>query len=396
VLQPAGVAAGVEYDFTMVTRDEGSAADSGRGNKRAADKSADKAADKVADKVRLTSRDIAAVAGVSQATVSRVLSGTVPVRDSTREAVLRALELTGYAPNASARTMRSGRTGAIGVVVANMTNPFYPHLLEALSNAIHAVDHRMVVWDGRRGGEDDAVTAIREKAVDSVVFTTATPDSVPLREALRQDLPVVLVNRSLPRFPYDSVTSDNIAGAATVARYLHDGGRKVMAMVGGLAGTSTADERLRGFRSGLTRAGRAKSSLTVVGGGWAYEEGARCFEEILRLGPPPDALFCANDVLAFGAIDAARAAGLRVPEDLWVVGYDDISISAWAAYDLTTLRQPLAEMAAEAVRLALFRLADPGRSAERTRLSSQLVVRGSTDHFEPPWAQGSGANAERP
>jgi LacI family transcriptional regulator len=382
----------VEYDFTMAPSENDTEPEPGPATSR--DKTS--APERGPERTRLTSRDIAAVAGVSQATVSRVLSGVVPVKESTREAVLRALELTGYVPNASARTMRSGRTSTIGVVVTQLTNPFYPRLLEALGSAIHAVEHRMVVWDDHSGGEDDAVAAIRERAVDSVVFTTATTDSVPLQEALRQDLPVVLVNRSLPRFRYDSVTSDNIAGGSIVARYLHEAGRTEIAMIGGLTGTSTADERLRGFKSGLTRAGRAKSSLTTVSGDWGYEEGVRCLEELLRHGPAPNALFCANDVLAFGAIDAARAAGLRVPEDLWVVGYDDISIASWGAYDLTTMRQPLVEMAQEAVRLALCRLDDPGRTPERTRLTSQLVVRGSTDHYEPPWAQGSGANAERP
>jgi LacI family transcriptional regulator len=334
---------------------------------------------------RLTSRDVAAVAGVSQATVSRVLSGTVQVSDRTREAVMRALEITGYVPNASARTMRSGRTGAIGVVVTHMTNPFYPHLLEALSNSIHGVGHRMIVWDGRRDGETDAVAAIREKAVDSVIFTTATPDSSPLREALRHQLPVVLVNRSLPRLPCDSVTSDNVAGASNVARYLVDAGRERLAMIGGAAGTSTADERLRGFRSGLTRAGRATSELALVAGEWAYDAGARCMRELLDASTrPPDALFCANDVLAFGAIDAARASGLRVPDDLWVVGYDDISISSWAAYELTTVRQPLREMADEAIDLALRRLDDPDRAPVRRRLTSELVVRGSTAHHAAP------------
>jgi LacI family transcriptional regulator len=329
---------------------------------------------------RLTSRDVATVAGVSQATVSRVLSGSDLVKESTRDAVLRALEATGYVVNASARTMRSGRTGAIGVVVTHMSNPFYPHLLEALSSAIHATDHRMVVWDGRRDGESDAVTAIREKAVDSVIFTTATPGSEPLGEALRHDLPVVLVNRSLPGLPCDSVTSDNLAGARNVARYFLDAGRSVIAMIGGLPGTSTADERLRGFKSGLERAGNRAVPLRVVSGEWAYEAGAEGFGEIVRQGKPPDALFCANDVLAFGAIDAARAAGFRIPEDMWVAGYDDISIAAWGAYDLTTVKQPLARMAEHAVRLALQRLDDPHRVPKRSRLASELVVRGSTQH----------------
>ncbi|HEX3514888.1 MAG TPA: LacI family DNA-binding transcriptional regulator [Trebonia sp.] len=326
----------------------------------------------------MTSREVARAAGVSQATVSRVLSGSDLVKESTREAVLRTLAETGYVVNATARTMRSGRTGVIGVVVSDLANPFYPHLLDALSGAVHAAGYRMMLWEGRPDGEADAVTAIREKAVDSVIFATATAASEPLREAIGRNLPVVLVERSLPGVRCDSVTSDNLAGARNVARYFLGAGRKAIAMIGGVPGTSTADDRLQGFKSGLAEAAKRKPALIATAGGWAYEEGVRAFQEILEHGKVPDAIFCASDVLAFGAMDGARARGLRVPEDLWIAGYDDIAISDWGAYDLTTVRQPLTRMAEQAVRVALDRLADPERAPKRSRLASQLVIRGST------------------
>jgi LacI family transcriptional regulator len=274
--------------------------------------------------------------------------------------------------------MRSGRTGVIGVVVTDLTNPFHSSLLEALSGAIRAASHRMVLWDGRRDGEADAVAALREKAVDSVIFATATAASRPLREAIDRELSVVLVDRFLPGLSCDSVTSDNLAGGRNVARYFLDAGRTAIAMIGGAPGLSTADERLAGFKSGFAPAARRKPILVATAGHAAYEEGARAFHEILGHGKVPDAIFCASDVLAFGAMDAARAQGLRVPDDLWVVGYDDISVSAWDAYNLTTVRQPLTRMAEQAVRLALDRLANPERAPKRSRLASQLVVRGST------------------
>ncbi|WAX58481.1 LacI family DNA-binding transcriptional regulator [Jatrophihabitans cynanchi] len=331
---------------------------------------------------RLTSRDVAALAGVSQATVSRVLSGSDLVKESTRQAVLRALETTGYVVNVSARTMRSGRTGVIGVVVTHMTNPFYPELLEALSNAIHASNHRMILWDGRQDGEADAASAIRERAVDSVIFTTATPASRPLREALEQELPVVLVNRSLRGVRCDSVTTDNLAGSRAVARYFIDGGRNYVAAIGGLRGTSTADERLQGFKSGLAGTGKGGATLVATTSvDWSYEEGVRAFNEILESRTVPDAIFCANDVLAFGAMDAARARGFGIPDDIWFAGYDDIAIAGWGAYDLTTIRQPLRPMAEQAVNMALHRLAEPGRAPQRSRLTSELVVRGSTANY---------------
>jgi LacI family transcriptional regulator len=317
---------------------------------------------------------------VSQATVSRVLSGSDLVKESTKEAVLRALQETGYVVNASARTMRSGRTGIIGVVMTHLTDLASLPLLEALSTAIHGADQRMLVWDSRRGGEADAVTAIREKAVDSVIFSTARAASNSLREAIERELPVVLIERVLPGLRCDSVTSDNLAGARNVARYFLGAGRTAIAMISGPAGASPAEERLTGFKSELSSAMKRKPTLIAAADGWAYEDGARAFHEILEQGKVPDAIFCASDVLAFGAMDAARAQGLRVPEDLWIAGYGDVPVSDWGGYELTTVRQPLTRMAEQAVRLALDRLGDPERSPKRSRLASQLIIRGSTAH----------------
>jgi len=280
--------------------------------------------------------------------------------------------------NASARTMRSGRTGVIGVVVTQVTSPFHVHLLDALSGAIHAANYRMILWDGMRDGEIAAVTALREKAVDSVIFTTASTASDALRDAVGRELPVVLVDRLLPGLRCDGVTSDNLASARNVARYFLEAGRTAIAMIGGPPGSSTADERQQGFKSGLTSPAKRKPTLIATADDWVYEEGARAFHEILDHGRVPDAIFCASDVLACGAMDAARAQGLRIPEDLWIAGYDDISVSAWDSYDLTTVRQPLGRMAEQAVRLAVDRLDNPERAPKRSRLASQLVIRGST------------------
>lgn len=325
---------------------------------------------------RLTSHDIAAAVGVSQATVSRVLAGSPAVKESTRETVLRVLRESGYTPHAGARAMRTQRTGVIGVVVAHITNPFYPHLLEALSTAIDAAGHRMILWDGRQDGERSALTAIRERAVDSVIFTSATQGSVTLAESVARGLPVVLVNRTVPGLAYDSVTSDNAAGGRAVARYFFENGRQHVAAIGGQADVSTGLERLRGFLDAFKRAGMPPPKV-AHGGEFSYEAGATAMLELLDKGTP-DAVFCANDVLAFGAMDAARGAGIRIPCDMRVVGYDDIAMAAWSSYNLTTVRQPVTTMARNAVAFALERLDQHDRPPRRSRLKSDLVLRGST------------------
>ncbi len=325
----------------------------------------------------VTSRDVARVAGVSQATVSRVLHGSDRVGDATRQRVLDALESTGYVPNAAARAMRTQRTGSIGVVVSRITNPFYPELLHALGARLREADLHMVLWDAGSAGEQSAVDAIRQRVVDGVVFTTAVPDSPALVEALERDAPIVLVNRTVEGLAADQVTSDNIDGGQRVAEYFITNGRRRPALLLGPPGVSTSDEREAGFRRGLRDAGIDLPPDRVVAGDFSHEHGHAGLGTMLE-GEPPDALFCVNDLIAFGAADAARSAAVRIPEDLWLVGYDDIAMSSWPAYGLTTVRQPLTAMADLAITWLLERIDDPDRSVRTHRFPAELVVRNST------------------
>lgn len=325
----------------------------------------------------VTSRDVARVAGVSQATVSRVLHGSERVGDATRQRVLDALESTGYVPNAAARAMRTQRTGSIGVVVSRITNPFYPELLHALGARLREADLHMVLWDAGSAGEQSAVDAIRQRVVDGVVFTTAVPDSPALVEALERDAPIVLVNRTVEGLAADQITSDNIDGGQRVAEYFIANGRRRPALLLGPSGVSTSDEREVGFRRGLRNAGIDLPPDRVVAGDFSHEHGHAGLRALLRP-EPPDALFCVNDLIAFGASDAARSAAVRIPDDLWLVGYDDIAMSSWPAYSLTTVRQPLAAMADLAVTWLLERIDDPDRSVRTHRFPAELIVRSST------------------
>ncbi|MGH8879781.1 MAG: LacI family DNA-binding transcriptional regulator [Stackebrandtia sp.] len=320
----------------------------------------------------VTSRDIAAAAGVSQATVSRVLAGTTTVSPATRDRVVAAMDAVGYVPNLSARTMKTGRTGGIGVVVADLTNPFYPQLLEALAGALGG--HRLTVWISDGPHNDAALQAIRERSVDGVIFTTVTEDSAELRGALERAAPIVLVNRTLPELACDQVGSANRAGGALVADHFLNHGRRP-AVIGG-ADTSTTHER----GSGFTRraAERGSSSLPEIYGTYTHAAGYSAMITLLDDPQPPDAVFCTNDLLAFGALDAARVRGIRVPQDLWIVGYDDVDMAAWPAYSLTTVRQDVGELARTAAGLLLARLDNPDSAPHRVELPPTLVHRSTT------------------
>lgn len=327
----------------------------------------------------LTSRGVARLAGVSQATVSRVLADHPGVRPETRSKVLRALAETNYQPNAMARAMKTSQTGSIGVVVARLSNPLYPAMLQVIGAQLARAGLRMVVWDSEHGGEQPASVALRQGIVDGVILTTATAASPFLRDALDSRTPVVLVNRTVEGCPCDQVSSDNAGGAARIARYLLGCGRRRIALIGGLPEPSTIRGRERGFRAALAREHMPLPlQLYQRVDTFSHASGREAILRLLDLAAPPDAVFCANDVIALGAIDGTRSRGLRVPEDLWVVGYDDIEMASWDAYDLTTVRQPLEEMARLATELLAGRMREPGKTAGTYCLPNDLVIRGST------------------
>lgn len=276
----------------------------------------------------VTSRDVAEAAGVSQATVSRVLQNSDKVTPATRQRVLRAMELIGYAPNAPARAMKTRRTGSIGVVVASITNPFYPEVLEALSEQLARVGQRMILWKSEGPGDRTALDAIRQGLVDGVVFTTVTSKSAALYEALHRRAPVVLVNRGVVGLPCDQVTSDNIGGSRAVAEYLVRSGHRRIGFVAGPPLPSTAVERERGFREGLLARGVPLADELCRPGDFSHGSGHAAMRSLLALPDPPTAVFCANDLTAFGAIDGARSAGRLEPDDVWLIGYDDVRMAS--------------------------------------------------------------------
>lgn len=327
----------------------------------------------------LTGHDVARLAGVSQATVSRVLRQDPKVRPEMRERVLRVVAETRYQPNAAARAFRTSRSGAIGVVVARLSYHFFPAMLESIGARLTALGQRMIVWDAEYGGDLQASQALRQGVVDGVILTASTAESEFLQHIASADAPVVLVNRTVDDYPSDQVSSDNIGGGARVADYLVASGRRNIALIGGIHRASTIRDREHGFRESLRQAGRElpphyyQRSETFT-----YKSGQEAATRLLELQSPPDAIFCVNDLLAAGAMDGARALGVRVPEDLWIVGYDDIELASWGAYELTTVRQPVEQMVVRAIELLQAKIADRTRPLARECFANELVIRRST------------------
>lgn len=326
----------------------------------------------------VTSRDVARMAGVSQATVSRSMSHSSNVAPATRERVLAAMDSLGYVPHAGATAMRTRRTNTIGVVVADLANPFYPEVLDELTRNIAGAGFRVVIWNTGGGSQDDALTAIRERAIDGVAFTTATEESAELRAAVERNSPIVLINRSVSGVDCDQVTSSNRIGGAAVADYLVGSGKMNVAFIGGATNASTSRERSEGFLGRMVELGHPVPEELRFNGEYSYRLSAQITDGLLDRISRPEAIFCANDYMAFGALDSLRANGRSAPTDCWVIGYDDVDMAAWSSFDLTTIRQPSREMARTGAKLLLARIESPDRPTEHVEFPCHLIVRGST------------------
>nr|WP_163501992.1 LacI family DNA-binding transcriptional regulator [Halomonas socia] len=328
------------------------------------------------NKKRLNSMDIATLAGVSQATVSRVLQNSDKVHPDTRQRVLDILKQTDYAPNIWAQAMKNNRSDSIGIVVSRITNPLYPEILDIVSELLTSRGKRMIVWNGEGSGEEAALSGIEQSLVDGVLFTTATDNSIALHRALALDAPAVMINRTVDLPGCVSVTSDNYSGGVQVAEYFVKHGRHRIGLLPGSRAASTLRGREDGFRNVLERLGIDIFVPNIPVQEISHGYGRDAMAALLHTCGEIDAVFCINDLVALGAMDALLKVGLRVPEDVWVVGFDDISMASWETNSLSTVRQPIETMVREGVDLLLKRI---DRIDEESRvLPVEFIPRRST------------------
>lgn len=330
---------------------------------------------------RATSAQVAALAGVSQSAVSRVYTPGASVSPKTAAKVRAAAETLGYRPNVLARAMITGKSRIIGLVVAYLENQFYPVALERLSRALQARGHHILIFmaDNDAGLTEQVVQELLDYQVDGIILASVAISNDIATRCEGAGIPVVLFNRGEAGHRHNEVTSDNLAGGREVARFLVACGHRRIAHIAGWQGSSTGLERNEGFRTGLSEAGM--QPLAVIDGMYARDAAMQAARHLMERADPPDAIFVGNDHMAFGVIDQLRhGMGLRIPQDVSIVGYDDVPMASWPAYDLTTVRQPVDAMVEAAVDL-LIRPAE-GQPAVQLRLQGPLVRRGSTRHIQ--------------
>lgn len=326
----------------------------------------------------VTSRDVAARAGVSQATVSRVMSQKPGVTPVTAEKVLVAARQIGYVPHGAARTMKTGRSGNIGVVVDDLANPYYPELLQALDTEARGAKVRLVVWLAGKRANPAAIEAIRSGTIDGLLFTTATQSSEELSEAIDSRRPVALLNRRIPDFPFDQIATDNVAGGRLVASHFLSRGHTNIGFIGGPPDASTTIDRLAGFRARLAEAGEPLPEDLTVHSEYSHRAGFEAYSKILAARKDVTAIFCANDLLATGVVDADRDESGGEGAPLAVVGFDNVSLSEWSTYSLTTVRQDSRAMARWAIRRILMRVRNPDLLEVQKLLPPELLLRRSS------------------
>ena len=300
---------------------------------------------------RVTSIDLAQTLGISQSTVSRALSGDARIAVKTRQKVQAlALEL-GYTPNAMARSLSTRQSNLIGIVISEMTSPFYPFVLEKLTSRLHQLGWRVLLFTTDAEHEvDELLPLILEYQCDGLIIASASLSSHMAETLSRHGTPVVLLNRYAADTNTSAVCCDNRGGGRLVAEYLLERLHVRYAYIAGRENTSTNRDRELGYTARLEAAGYAVQRQS---GNFTYEAGFAAMQRLLAQKNIPDAIFCANDITAIGAIDAAREAGVRVGTDISLIGFDDIPMAAWSAYHLTTVRQPVEMMIASSLQMLI-------------------------------------------
>ncbi|MDF2621646.1 MAG: LacI family transcriptional regulator [Xanthobacteraceae bacterium] len=326
---------------------------------------------------RVTSKDVARALGVSQSTVSRAFSADARIPEETRERILKSAQALGYTPNELARGLLKSKSNIVGVVMADMLNPFYPNVLDIMSRRLHAIGKRMLLFSVPNDTDvDEVLPFLLQYNVEGVIITSATLSSKMADVFRNHNTRVVLFNRAVYDRSVSSVCCENHDASGNVARLLIEAGHRRFAIIGGKPDTSTHIERSGGFQRELRRAGLSLQAEEF--GGNTYEGGFRTAMLLLEGKNPPDAIFCISDVMAIGALEAARRVlGLRVPDDVSIVGFDDIPSAAWPSYGLTTVRQPVEMMVSQAFSLLSDDVANASAAPVAVRIPGELVVRGS-------------------
>lgn len=329
----------------------------------------------------VTIHDVAKRAGVGSITVSRVINNSGYASEEIRQRVLEAVKEMGYVPNRLASSLRSNRTNVLALVMTDITNPFFTVAARGVEDVANKAGYTVIFCntDEDKEKEKKYVEILMQNRVDGIVLVPSSSDSESVETLQQNDKPVVVIDRRVPEKQVDQVRCDSVAGAEQLTQLLISLGHRRIALLNGPQNVSTASDRLVGFNRALAAAGIDQSKQVVISGAFTRESGREMTRQVLEMSPRPTALFAANNFIALGALSALESAGVRVPEDLAMVTFDDLPESLVVSPFLTVAAQPVYEMAARAAEMLVNRLAGKGpESFEEIVFPTQLIIRKSS------------------
>lgn len=327
----------------------------------------------------VTIKDLAKMANVSHTTVSRALNNSPLIKEETKRKILELAEQLNYMPNFNAKSLVLQRSYTIGLFFTSLdkgtSSSFLADTMRGV-NRVVTVDYNLFTR-GIKDYEDYA--SIHSRKFDGIILMSQSEaDNAFIRHVLEQDIPLVVLNRQVEEPGIVNILSNDKEGAYAAGRHLIELGHKRIAIIEGVEGFKSTQQRKEGFLQALADAGLAIQSDYMASGRYDMESGYSGMQSLLKLPLPPTAVFCSNDDMAIGAMNAAFEHGLKIPKDLSVVGFDDIGYSQFTTPPLTTIKRPIEEISAEGARKLLALIDDPAAGGEALFLTTELVERKST------------------
>jgi len=326
-----------------------------------------------------TIRDVARAAQVSTSTVSHVINGTRYVSPDTRERVLQAMAELNYSPNRLARSLRNNRTLTLGVLLPNSANPFFAELLLGIENVCFERGYNIIMGNASDDPQRELeyLQVLLSRQVDGILLISTGAYNESLALLASHETPVVMVDRTADIPTVDEILTANKQGGVLATEYLLGLGHRRIGCITGPSYLTPSAERVEGYTEALQTAGVPLDEALIVNGDFLHESGYRATRQLLALPVPPTAIFACNDLMAVGAICALHEAGLGVPEDVSVVGYDDIPLASYTVPRLTTIAQPAREIGQLAAERLIARLQHNSTPPAHQRLPVHLVKRDS-------------------
>ncbi len=314
--------------------------------------------------------------------MSRVLhdnSNRYKIREDTKEAIRRVAHALGYTPNKIARGLRLNRTHQLGIIVADLANPFFATMVKSISKEARKSGYSIVVCDSDENTrlEEESLRTLLENRVDGLLIAAVGLERAHLKRYMAEGVPFVFLDRLYDELPVDSVSVDNVKGAYDATQHLIQNGHQRVAILQGLPGTYASTGRVTGFREALKNAGIEVREEYIVGEDFGTRNGFLGTKHLLHLPEPPTAIFAAGDLLALGALDALREEHVVIPRDMAFISFDDPGFAVHLSPPLTAVEQPIEQMGEMGVKLLLRRFLDPSAEPRHVLLGPRLIVRES-------------------